>query len=51
MEEIYANMHTECYCISAILVEGGLCYETKYRVHNSERANRLNTEYLFFCFV
>ena len=42
-------MHTDYvyYCISVILVEGGLCYTMKFRVHNSETANGLNTEYLF----
>jgi len=40
-------MHTDYYCISVILVEGGLCYAMKFRVHNSETANGLNIEYLF----
>jgi len=47
VEEGYANMHMDCYCISVILVEGGVCCAIKYRVHNSETANGLNTEYLF----
>jgi hypothetical protein len=44
-------MHTDFYCISVILVEGGLCYTMKCRVQNSETANGLNTEYLFCCFI
>jgi hypothetical protein len=43
-------MHTNCYCVFVILV-GVLCFEMKYRVHNSETANGLNTEYLFCYFI
>ena len=44
-------MHSDCYCVSVISVEGALCHAMKYRIHNSETANGLNTEYLFCYFI
>jgi K+ transporter len=51
VEEMHANMRTDCHCISVTIVEGGLCYVMKYLIAKSERANHLNTECLFCCFI
>jgi hypothetical protein len=44
-------MHTDCYRLSAIFVEGGLGYEMRRLVHKTEMVNRLNAEYFFCCFI